>query len=73
MNVTDKLRGATKSVVMWFNFLMLAALPAVEYAKEVLPELAGYLAPDTYRAVGLIVVVVNIALRLRTSTSLEEK
>jgi hypothetical protein len=73
MNLPAQLRGARKSVVIWFNGLMLAALPVLEYAKESLPQLADYLAPDTYRAVGLVVVVANIALRLRTSTSLADK
>jgi hypothetical protein len=67
------LRGMRKSVVIWFNGLLLAALPALEYAKDSLPELAAYLSPDTYKLIGLVVVTANIVLRFKTTTSLADK
>jgi hypothetical protein len=73
MKLQQKLRGMRKSAVIWFNGLMLAALPLAEYARDSLPQLTDYLSPSTYRTIGLAVVVVNIVLRFRTSTSLADK
>lgn len=68
-----KLGGARRSLTVWFNAVMLAALPVVEIAKDALPELQQYLTPTVYKYVGLAVVVVNIGLRFRTSKPLEAK
>jgi hypothetical protein len=73
MNLSMKLKGMRKSFTIWFNGLLLAALPIAEYAKDSLPDLAGYLSAETYKAIGLVVVVTNIVLRFRTSTSLADK
>lgn len=73
MSINATLRGMRKSAVIWFNGLLLAALPVLDYAKDSLPELAAWLSPGTYKTVGLIVVAANIALRFRTSTKLADK
>jgi hypothetical protein len=73
MNLKQKLRGMRKSMTIWFNGLMLAALPLAEYARDSLPQLSDYLSPTTYKTIGLAVVAVNIVLRFRTSTSLADK
>jgi hypothetical protein len=71
--LTVKMKGMRRSLTIWFNGLMLAALPVVEYAKDSLPQLGEYLSPTTYKVVGLVVVLANILLRFRTSTSLADK
>lgn len=72
-NLIDKLKGALRSFTVWFNGLLLAALPLFEVAKEYLPELQTYVTPEVYKWVGLAVVVGNIMLRFRTSMPLEAK
>lgn len=69
----DKLRGAWRSVTIWLNGLFLAAFPLVQMAHDSLPEVAQYLSPATYRWIGLAVVVLNIALRFKTTTDLANK
>lgn len=73
MTLLDKLRGARKSVVIWLNGALLVALPVLDYAKDSLPQLAEFLSPDTYKTIGMVVVVANIVLRFRTATSLADK
>lgn len=77
MNITTKLRGALRSVTMWVNGLFLAALPFADEIvlalNEYLPALQPYLPENTFKAVGLAVVVFNIYQRTRTSKSLAEK
>ena len=69
----DSIKGAWRSVVIWFNGLLLAAFPLLEVAKESLPELAQYISPGVYKWMGLAVVLANIALRFKTSASLSSK
>lgn len=71
--IIDKLKGAWRSFTIWFNALLLAALPLYEAAKESLPDLQGYLPPDLYKWVGVAVVVGNILLRFKTRTDLAHK
>jgi hypothetical protein len=73
----NKLRGALRSVTIWVNGLMLALFPfADQIAQGIhdnLPELAQYLPANTFKALGLAVVVFNIYQRTRTKASLAEK
>lgn len=67
----DKLRGALKSWVIRFNALagvMLAILPMLQ---DALPMLAQYV-PDL-KYVAVVVIVGNVLLRFKTTTSLAEK
>lgn len=77
MNLERKLRGALRSMTMWFNGLLLAAWPFAEQIvggmREYMPELQPYLPADVFKWVGLAVVVLNIALRVRTTRALDEK
>ena len=66
-------RGVRKSLTIWFNTLLLAALPVFEIAHSYLPELQTYLPDNVYKWMGIIVVVGNIALRFRTTKPLKEK
>lgn len=66
-------RGVKKSLTIWFNGLLLAALPVFELTHDYLPELQTYLPDNVYKWMGIIVVVGNIALRFRTTKPLKEK
>ena len=68
-----RLRRAHKSLTIWVNGILLAALPVFEYAKDSLPQIKDFLGAETYKTIGLIVVVANIALRFRTTKALDEK
>ena len=69
----DKLRGAWRSVTIWFNGLLLAALPLFEACRDYLPGLQEYVTPTVYKWVGLSVVLINIGLRFKTSRDLAHK
>lgn len=69
----DKLKGAYKSVVIWFNGITLSLMSLFELFHESMPELSQYIPDNVYRVVGAVVLVVNIALRFKTRTGLENK
>lgn len=69
----ESLQGALKSATVWFNTVVLAAIPALEYAKEVLPDIQLYLGADSYKLAGLVILIANIALRFKTTKPLAEK
>lgn len=73
MLIIEKLKGAGKSVTIWFNTTLLAIIPFSDHIKEALPMVQDYLTPDMFRNIGLIIVVVNIALRFKTNKCLSEK
>jgi uncharacterized membrane protein len=67
------LKGSLKSLTIWFNGILLALLPFMEYLKDSLPQLQEWLGDDLYRTVGLIVVIGNILLRYKTNKPVSEK
>lgn len=67
------LKGSLKSLTIWFNGILLALLPIMEYLKDSLPQLQEWLGADLYRTVGLVVVIGNIALRYKTNKPVSEK
>ena len=67
------LKGSLKSLTIWFNGILLAFLPFMEYLKDSLPQLQEWLGDDLYRTVGLVVVIGNIALRYKTNKPVSEK
>jgi hypothetical protein len=67
------LKGMHKSLTIWFNTLLLAGLPAFELMHDYMPELQSYLPDNVYKWMGIVVVVGNIALRMRTTKPLAEK
>lgn len=69
----DHIKGAWRSLTIWLNGLILALLPALDYAKDSLPQLADYLTPEHYKTIMLAVVGLNIALRFKTNGSLADK
>ena len=68
-----QLRGALRSLTMWFNTTLLVLLPIFEYAEQVYPQLQAYVGPELYKTMGLVVVVGNILLRFRTYQALQDK
>lgn len=69
----DKLQGARRSLVIWFNALLLAALPMYQIVVDELPKFQQYMPEHMYKYVGMGVVIINILLRFRTTTALENK
>lgn len=68
-----KLRGAARSWTIWFNGVSASVFAAVPVLQDSLPQLQQYISPQMYKWVGLFVVIGNIVLRFRTTTSLDEK
>jgi hypothetical protein len=68
-----KLSGLKSSWTIWLNSIFLAVFPVLMYAQEMLPQLQMFLTDTTYKAVGLVVVILNILLRFRTDKCLSEK
>lgn len=65
--------GAVKSLTVWVNSvagLLIICLPDLEKA---LPQLAPHLGPETYKQLALVVILSNLALRVKTNKSLSEK
>ena len=73
----NKIRGAFKSLTMWFNGLFLAAFPfaneIVSGVQENLPQMGQYIPENIFKTVGMVVVAFNILLRVRTKDSLADK
>jgi hypothetical protein len=73
----NKIRGAFKSLTMWVNGLFLAAFPfaneIVSGVQDNLPQMSQYIPENIFKTLGVIVVMFNIYLRVRTKRSLEEK
>lgn len=69
----DKLVGSVRSLTVWFNTLLLMALPFSADLIAQLPMLQQFLPETIYKSVGAIVVVVNLMLRFRTKAPLELK
>lgn len=67
------LKGASRSKTIWFNALLLAAMPLLEAAVPLVPELKPLLSPEAYRYVGIFAVIGNIVLRASTKVPLAEK
>jgi hypothetical protein len=62
--IQARIRAALRSAGVWFNAVLLAALPFTDAilgaVHDNLPDLAPYLPPNIYKAVGCAVVVFNL-------------
>ena len=67
------LRGAYRSLTIWFNSVSGTVLIALPYAQDALPQLSQYLGPHIYKWVAGFIIVGNILLRAKTNTALPEK
>lgn len=64
------LKGAAKSWTVWFNGLMTAF---IFYQPEIEAKLQAALTPEDYANVALGILIVNIVLRIKTNTGLQNK
>lgn len=73
----DKLKGAWKSMTLWFNALVLALMPYIDNVMQAtrdnLPAVSQWLTADILKGAAVFILVANIALRFRTTTSLADK
>jgi hypothetical protein len=69
----DKLIGAKRSAVIWFNGLMGVALIGLPVLEENLPQLQGIIPDQWYKYIMGAVIVANILLRFKTKLALENK
>lgn len=67
------LRGARRSLTIWFNSVAGTMIAALPYAQDALPQLAQYIGPQTYKIMAAVIVLGNIILRAKTSTALPDK
>jgi hypothetical protein len=72
-SIKDKLRGAKRSLTVWFNTVLGTVVLALPIATDTLPQLQAYLPPGVYRYLALALIVGNMALRFKTSLPLEHK
>ena len=68
-----KIRGARKSLVIWFNTIVGTAVTLLPVAQESFPQLQEYLPANIYQWVMGALVVGNIILRFRTTLDLAHK
>lgn len=71
--LSDKVRGAFKSLTIWFNSLMAFLAFGLPELAVSLPLIAGYLPDDLRGHVTLLTIVGNIFIRFITRKPLEEK
>lgn len=57
-----KIKKFHKNGIIWFNSLALSLLPLYEVLKDSLINIQSYVSPETYKFVGLAVVIMNIIL-----------
>jgi hypothetical protein len=69
----DKLKGAWKSSVVWFNAVFITVIGSWPVLADSIPQLSPYLDGDTYKKLMFAVLAVNIILRFRTKKPLEDK
>lgn len=69
----NKIKGMYKSLTIWVNGILAVVIPSLPMLADSIPQMQPYLTPSLYQWIGGGVVVLNIALRFRTSTSLADK
>lgn len=69
----DKLKGAFRSWTIHFNIWVMAAIEALPMLQDAFPQLQPYIPANLYQSGLALLVVGNLLLRFRTSTSLAHK
>lgn len=64
---------AHKSLTIWFNGVMAAAVVALPFAQDQLPQLQDYLPASLYHYGMGALIVGNIILRFKTNGALADK
>lgn len=67
------LRGALRSWTIWANGVLLAAVVAAPQLQEQLPLIKPYVSNNGFQHLTLIVLLLNVALRVKTKTALSTK
>jgi len=67
------IKGSLKSLTMWFNSVLGAAIVFLPDAITQLPMLQAYLPDNIYKTAFVVVVVGNMLLRVKTKDALTEK
>lgn len=68
-----KIKGAWRSLTVMVNAFALALIPVVQYASDHLVEFNELVGPDCYKHLALALLVLNIVLRFKTNSGLEDK
>lgn len=71
--IKAKLAKAHRSWTVWFNGMVGAAVSALPFAQDNLPQLQGYVPAHLYQYAMAAVIVGNIILRFKTAQGLESK
>ena len=73
MAIKKKLKGAWRSLTIQVNAFALALIPVIQYANDHFEDVRGMVGQDTYKSLALALLVINILLRFKTATALEDK
>lgn len=69
----DKLKGAIKSLTIWFNSIIASTLVGLPLAQDTFPQLQPYIPANAYKYGMAALIIGNILLRFRTSKPLGGK
>ena len=69
----DKIKGAWRSLTIWFNGIMASVVVLLPVAQDQFPQMQSYIPANIYHYGMGALVVGNIMLRFRTSMSLSDK
>jgi hypothetical protein len=69
----DKLKGAWRSVTVWFNVIFGMIVTNFDAIRDNLPQLQPYLTPGLFGKLMVIGIVANILLRFKTNCDLAHK
>lgn len=68
-----KIKGAWRSLTVMVNAFALALIPVVQYMNDHFEEVRAMVGPDCYKHLALALLVLNIVLRFKTNSGLEDK
>ena len=73
MDIKGKIRGAWKSLTIWFNGVLLAVIGLWPMVADALPQFAPYLDAGIYKIMMVAALIINLALRFKTNKPLQDK
>jgi hypothetical protein len=69
----EKIKNAWKSWTIWFNSSVAGVSLALPMLQDSFPQLQPYIPVDTFKYVMAALIIGNIFLRFKTTTSLAQK
>ena len=69
----ERLKGALTSLTIWVNKIFLTLVSLYELFKEDLVLLKPYLPEELYQNLTMVLIVVNMLMRFRTTKDLAHK